>query len=324
MLQTLDYLTLALLALFALQGLRRGLLRTGLDLLILAVTLAAAARWHPQVAQVLHRSLDLPGGTSHLIGYLLIAVVGSVVLLLPSRVFLGLIEPGVRTSLALRSLNHLFGILPGTGRGVIVIGLLALAWLHLPLTDGVRPTGESQITSRLASFAEVGIPGYAAVLERVRLDTTLVAPPVNPAEPRTRRLGFPSDLLLEIDPTGEQTILKMINRDRAHYGIPLLSVDDRLRRVAREHAEEMFHLGYIGQESPIHGTPSDRLRAAGISVVTTDANAVYAPNVDQAYAALMRSAEHRRTMLSPTYHRVGIGVVKAGTWGRMITHQFAD
>ena len=38
----------------------------------------------------------------------------------------------------------------------------------------------------------------------------------------------------------------------------------------------------------------------------------------------MNSPEHRRNILDPQFHRVGIGVQQSGLWGRMFTQDFTS
>ena len=94
------------------------------------------------------------------------------------------------------------------------------------------------------------------------------------------------------------------------------------RPVARQHSEEMFRLKYFGHQSPVSGSPFDRLAAAKISYSRAGENLAYAQSVAVAHRGLMDSEGHRENILRPEFTRVGIGVIAAGSYGRMFTQLF--
>src|SRR5206468_3912660 len=105
-------------------------------------------------------------------------------------------------------------------------------------------------------------------------------------------------------------------------GLRPLAMDQRLREVARAHSAEMFQLGYFSHNSPVSGSPADRLRRAGLSLAIAGENLAYAPSVEVAHQGLMASPGHRANILEAGYSRVGIGVQSAGLFGRMFTQEF--
>ena len=84
----------------------------------------------------------------------------------------------------------------------------------------------------------------------------------------------------------------------------------------------MLKLGYFAHNSPVSGSPSDRLQAAGISFRVAGENLAYAPTVEIAHRGLMNSPGHRANILSPDFTRVGIGVIVAPNGERMFTQDF--
>ena len=81
-------------------------------------------------------------------------------------------------------------------------------------------------------------------------------------------------------------------------------------------------LKYFGHESPVAGSPFDRLKAAGITYARAGENLAYAQSVAVAHRALMDSPGHRENILRPEFTRIGIGVISAGAYGRMVTQLF--
>ena len=84
----------------------------------------------------------------------------------------------------------------------------------------------------------------------------------------------------------------------------------------------MFKLKYFGHQSPVSGSPFDRLKAAGITYTRAGENLAYAQSVAVAHRALMDSPGHRENILRPEFTRIGIGVINAGAYGRMVTQLF--
>ncbi|MHB0977482.1 MAG: CAP domain-containing protein [Candidatus Aquicultorales bacterium] len=134
----------------------------------------------------------------------------------------------------------------------------------------------------------------------------------------------PKDVELQIDEEAEARMLEKVNDVRLAAGLEALEVDERIRRVAREHSEEMFRLGYFAHDSPAKGTPFDRMSEAGIDYFVAGENIAYAQNVDLAHEGLMNSKSHRENILTPDYRKVGIGVIDAGIYGQMFTQDFTD
>ncbi len=117
-------------------------------------------------------------------------------------------------------------------------------------------------------------------------------------------------------------MLRLLNEERTSRGLAALELDPRLVPIARQHSEEMFRLKYFGHQSPVNGSPFDRLAAAKISYTRAGENLAYAHSVAVAHRGLMDSQGHRENILRPEFTRIGIGVISAGSYGRMFTQLF--
>ncbi len=107
----------------------------------------------------------------------------------------------------------------------------------------------------------------------------------------------------------EQTLLNLLNEDRARYGLPLLTVDPSLCAVARIKAQDMLSNGYFAHKSPTYGDIRQMLRTFGISYAAASENIARSRSVYHAEAAFLSSSTgHRQTMLASSWTRVGIGV----------------
>jgi uncharacterized protein YkwD/uncharacterized membrane protein required for colicin V production len=322
----LDYLCLITLGVFALDGLRRGLLLGALDLLALTATLAAAVSLYPTVGGLAGDYLDLPGAIANILAFALIFAIGQALYLVGASILRALMRPIFFAAPPLRLLDALGGLAPGFVKGAAIIALLAATFRALPMSGELKLLFDhSLVVGRTAPIATAIAPDLPALLGRLGLDSIVVAPPPQaPASPGSRQLQFPPNLRTEVEPATELQMLELVNRERAAAGLGALSMDDRLREAARAHSLEMFRLSYFAHESPIAGSPFDRMQRAGARFTSAGENLAYAPSVEAAHRGLMNSPEHRKNILGPAYRRVGIGVVRGAGWGRMFTQNFTD
>jgi uncharacterized protein YkwD len=84
----------------------------------------------------------------------------------------------------------------------------------------------------------------------------------------------------------------------------------------------MFKLKYFAHQSPVSGSPFDRLKAAGVTYARAGENLAYAQSVSVAHRGLMQSQGHRENILRPEFTNIAIGVISAGPYGRMFTQLF--
>lgn len=127
-------------------------------------------------------------------------------------------------------------------------------------------------------------------------------------------------------PTGlteaERALIDLVNGERAKAGLPALQVDLRLVVTARAKSQDMITYDYFGHESARLGSPFDQMKAAGIAYRSAGENLAGNGTVAGAHQSLMNSPGHRANILSATFTKIGIGVVKGGPYGMMFTQQF--
>jgi uncharacterized protein YkwD len=107
----------------------------------------------------------------------------------------------------------------------------------------------------------------------------------------------------------EAFLADLIKRDRAAAGLPALTVDARLSRVARLHSQEMQRTGAVAHISARTGSAADRVRRASIAATLVLENVARAYGVGEAEEGLMNSPGHRANILSDQVGVVGLGVV---------------
>lgn len=319
----LDIIIVLLVVISMGAGIRRGFMVGVYDVVVAIIGLAFAAITYDSVAEVLDSFLNLSGPTLNLIGFILaysIIGVPGVLLLRPLvskfRSLTGII-PGAHP------LDRALGVLPGALQGIVIAFVVVLA-------AGFFST--STFAGGWLEDSRFGLQLYRTGTSRV-LDTAGRAG-FDPSEffALTRQAQRGSHVLpfkehaedLSVANADEITMLELVNAERATVGLPLLTMDAQLTAVARLHAIEMFTEGYFAHESPITGSPFDRMDAGGASYRMAGENLAFAPDVERAHDGLMDSPGHRANILEPGYRRVGIGAVESVTHGTMYVQVFAD
>ncbi|MBZ0117346.1 MAG: hypothetical protein K8H88_10140, partial [Sandaracinaceae bacterium] len=99
------------------------------------------------------------------------------------------------------------------------------------------------------------------------------------------------------DTAGEQAMLEQINAQRAQAQLGPLTRDARLDAAARAHSQDMAAQQQLMHVSPVHGTPADRVRGAGLEASSVLENVALHRSAGDAFQALMQSDSHRANML---------------------------
>lgn len=121
--------------------------------------------------------------------------------------------------------------------------------------------------------------------------------------------------------TYEQEVVRLVNVERAKAGLPALTEDWQLSRVARYKSQDMRDKGYFSHQSPTYGSPYDMMRAFGISYRTAGENIAMGQRTPAAVVnAWMNSSGHRANILSKSFTKIGVGYVASGNyWTQMFT-----
>jgi len=107
----------------------------------------------------------------------------------------------------------------------------------------------------------------------------------------------------------EQALFRLLNEDRARYGLSPLILDGELSNIARIKSQDMADNNYFAHTSPTYGNVRTMLSSFGVSYLAANENIARSRSVEHANASFLSSEGHRRTMLSAFYTHVGIGVV---------------
>ena len=314
---------LLILVAYVVAGIRRGFIMGALDLTGMVVSLGAAVFGYRQASELVLELVHVPTAVAIIGAFLGIMILVELIF----SALIGLLSHLTRPLLvALGPLSFLdmgLGVIPGLVKGLIFSTLLLLPFALFPLMPQVSAGLErSSLGSRLVAYAVNAAPDLEA----------LVGQPLNDglgflAPPQTEegmKLHFGALGKLSPDPEAEQKMFDLVNQERVKAGLKPLQWDPRLQELARQHSTEMFQMGYFAHDSPVSGTPFDRMRKAGIQFSIAGENLAFAPNVQIAHEGLMNSPGHRANILRPEFGRIGIGVIKSEFHGSMFSQEFTN
>jgi uncharacterized protein YkwD len=105
-------------------------------------------------------------------------------------------------------------------------------------------------------------------------------------------------------------MLELINQARAQTGLPPVTINAAVSRVADAHVRDMRDHDYFAHQANAEDTLPARLRAAGLGFTRASENLAAAPTTEEAHNSLMESPGHRRNILDRDVTQVGIGVAQ--------------
>ncbi|MBA3515055.1 MAG: CvpA family protein [Pyrinomonadaceae bacterium] len=316
----IDIVLVVLVLLSVLNGWRRGFILGLLDLLGWTLSLVAGLRFYQPVARWLGARVDLWSEVwDQPLAFILIAAGVGVAVHLLSYAFLRRLPEDVHE----RSINQLFGLIPGLANGLITAAIVAALLLSIPLNEGLSERARSSaLVNRLAVYTERLENALHPVFGHA-IAQTLNLLTVQPDSDESVTLPFTVPVSRP-RPDLEAEMLRLVNKERIAAGLRALAPDPELTEVARRHASDMFARGYFSHDTPEGRDPFDRMRAEDIRFLTAGENLALARTVQIAHTGLMNSPGHRANILRSEFGRVGIGILDGGMRGVMVTQNFRN
>lgn len=117
----------------------------------------------------------------------------------------------------------------------------------------------------------------------------------------------------------EDEVIRLVNAERARYGLSPLSKNWELCRVARYKSQDMADRRYFSHTSPTYGSPFQMMKAFGITYRAAGENIAYGQRTPQeVVSAWMNSPGHRANILNAAFTEIGVGYVASGNyWTQM-------
>ncbi len=319
----IDLIVVAIFLIYLGNGLRDGFLQGTINLLGFLFSFVLAIKFYPLMANLLTADFSLSLHLANAVGFILLAVLAEIIYSVAiSLVFFRFPR---RVPRFVAWVNTVLGIFPAAGEALILTAFFLTLLIALPVRGDIKKdilssqTG-GPIVERTQLVEEklnnVFGPAIADTLNFITVNPDLEAN-------QTIQLGF-TQPNTKIDSTSEAVMLNLVNTERERAGLPPLSSSGPLKTLAESYGRELFARGYFSHYTPEGLSPFDRMRAAGITFTAAGENLALAPNVRIAHEGLMNSPGHRANILSPNYHKIGIGAIDGGVYGEIFVQEFTD
>ncbi|MBI3385816.1 CvpA family protein [Candidatus Gottesmanbacteria bacterium] len=315
-----DWVIVAVSAYYFATGWESGLALLFVNLFAFVGSLWFSVRFHSPVGIFLTDKFGIPAIWSTVLGYIIVAMFAEIVL---SEIGEQLVSHLPKKFLVSKA-NQWLGAAVSLVNGLVIVTFILLIILALPLRGTVKADiRDSQIAKALVRYAQRFGGVQSAIDQAASMAEKFLT--ISPTSHESVNLNInPTQSDLTVDEAAEAKMLTLVNSERAKAGVGPPVVDSKLTAVARAHSMDMFVRHYFSHVTPDGQDLGARLAAGGVSYAYAGENIAYAPDVDAAHQGLMNSPEHKKNILDPGFHRVGIGIVNGGLYGEMFTQDFAN
>lgn len=109
----------------------------------------------------------------------------------------------------------------------------------------------------------------------------------------------------------ESEVARLVNVERAKAGLPALTLNWQLSRVARYKSADMANKGYFSHNSPTYGTPFQMMENFGLRFSAAGENIAYGQKTPaEVMKDWMNSPGHRNNIMSRSFTEIGVGLAK--------------
>lgn len=316
----IDLIIIVVLLYFATEAFRHGFWVLLADFIAFFGSLVLSLRTYKYISNFFKLNFNLTSAVSNALGFLLSAVIVESLL----AIVLGFLLLKIPEKVRKHKLNKFLGIFPGLGEGIILVSFL----LTLVMAFPIKPNIKNDITnSKIGSFLLEKTVGAEGAINEVFggvINDSLTYLTIHPASNESVSLDDVLTLNLSVDENAEEVLFKKVNEERRKLAIEELAWNPEIVPVARSHAKDMWERKYFSHYSPEGKDVGDRLLKGGVDYQVAGENLALAPTVSIAHTGLMNSEGHRENILNPEFHKIGIGVIDNGIYGKMFVQVFTD
>ncbi|MBI2404591.1 CvpA family protein [Candidatus Gottesmanbacteria bacterium] len=316
-----DWTILVVLLYYFLVGWETGLVQLGAHFIAFLTSLWLAVKFHAPVGSFFTEKFGIGAVWTNVLGYLVVGFATNIILNELLNFLITFLPKKLEHSIVNKALGTVLSVI----NGLIIVAFFLLIVVALPLRGTVkRDIRESLIGRRLVVLSErYGGQVKSALDEQVREAIKFLT-----VEPKSTE-RIPLDVTLQssdvsLDEASEKRMLELVNEERTKAGVKPLDTDNTIVTIARLHSKDMFIRRYFSHYDPDGHDALYRLLNGKVSLTVAGENIAYAPDVDVAHSGFMNSEGHRRNILDPQFHRIGIGVIDGGIYGKMFTQNFTD
>lgn len=314
-----DIVILIALGLGAWHGLRRGFVGLAFELVGLIVAFLASLAFAPRLATFFAHSFRMNVAWTQPLGF----VVAFFLSLIIVNFFLDIVQRLFAPIIRANPFNRLLGLAAGAAWQLIYVGIFLAVIVSIPLLSSLRASIDQSVLAPPILHATLAIDQSLENRLGGSSLSSLALQIASPDATTTTALNF-TDQKPTVDQAAESQMLTLTNAIRLSQGLSPLKENDGLRAAARAHAKDMLAKGYFSHLEGTDNNPSTRISQAGVPALAVGENLALAPSVDIAEAGLLASPPHRANILNKQYNAVGIGVLNAGSYGKIIVEDFAE
>lgn len=137
-----------------------------------------------------------------------------------------------------------------------------------------------------------------------------------------QKINIPETALLS---SLETEVIRLINIERTSRGIPALTTNWQLSRVARYKSQDMIDKNYFSHTSPTYGSPFTMMQSFGLKFSAAAENIAYGQRTaKEVVEGWMNSSGHRANILSNSYTQTGVGAAKKANGTLYWTQMFIN
>lgn len=313
-----DYIFFVLFCFYVYEEASLGLINALSHLAAIICSFFAGLLLYGYLAQLLSQFLHFSKGISDAVSFFLIATGAySGASFFLSNLFR-------RTQVEIpRKLSAIGGAISGAFSFFLIAAFIVSILLSFPLSLFIKSQINNSFSGKILFSKTQNLELSTKQVFGDTIDEALNFLTVKPSSDSTIPLNFKTSKQL-IDLDSEKQMITYLNRERKKSGLSNLSLDTQLTNAARAHAKDMLKRGYFSHYTPEGISPFDRLERHSISYTTAAENLAFAPEAGLAFTGLMNSTGHRKNILDSDFHKVGIGVIDAGIYGKMFVQEFTD
>ena len=280
-----------------------------------------AVRLNGFVGLFLNQKFGIPVLWGDISAYVVIALVTQYIISEVANHYIGKIPKKIVHARA----SQVTGAIVGAIDGIIILAFFLIIFVILPVRGSVRQDiQESRLGSKVLQLARAYGGTATASLDQLARSAVHFLTVTPGSRDRmdidiTAKAGD-----LSVDQAGEKEMVALINASRATRNVYALVADGKLRVVAEAHSRDMFLRRYFSHVTPEGKDGADRMKQAGLVFSWAGENLGYAADIATVHEGFMNSDNHRRNIVDPEFHKVGVGVIDAGIYGKMITEDFTN
>lgn len=316
-----DFLILLVLAYYAFEAVRHGILVISADFASFLGSLLISFSSYKFASQILQKNFNLTNSISNAVGFLITAIL--------AEAFLGFLFGHLAAKFSSKfkfketKLTKSLAILPAIGEALVIITIIVTLIVALPIKPTVK---KDVIDSKIAGVLLKKSTQLESSLNSIFggvIEDSLTYLTIRPGS--TETIALTSEIQeLKIDQAAEAALFNLVNEERRKAGVPELTLRSQVVPVARAHARDMWERKYFSHVSPEGKDVGNRLDEAKVGYMFAGENLALAPSVSTAHTGLMNSEGHRANILEPNFKRMGIGVIDNGVYGKMFVQVFTD